>query len=67
MYETAGHFEPVGEIIGSYEVGEVHAKLFMALIVEALAGRLLNGAGYSGDLTVKQGMVRLSESVWKRT
>ena len=43
---------PTGEIIGRYEVCEVHPQLVVAPVVKAFDGRLLNRAVHSLDLTV---------------
>jgi hypothetical protein len=49
--------EPSAEVVSANEVGEVHFELVVVVIVEALDGRLLDGAVHSLDLTIGPGML----------
>ena len=47
--------ETLGEVVGSHEVREVSSKLVMGFVVEALDGRVLDGAVHPQNLTVGHG------------
>ena len=49
----------LGEIVGSHEVREVSSKLVMGFVVEALDGRILDGAVHPLDLAIGPGMLGL--------
>src|SRR5215212_9093749 len=50
--------EAPAEIVGRHEVDEVLPEIVMAVVVEALDGRVLDGAVHSLDLTVRPGITR---------
>ena len=50
--------EALGEVVGVDEVGEVRAKLVVALVIVAPDGRFLEGAVHALDLAVGPRMVR---------
>ena len=61
--EAAERLEPTGEFLGCHEVGEVDSKLIMAFVVEAFAGRFLDGAVRPLDLAVRPRVVGFSQPV----
>lgn len=50
--EALEGLEPAGEVIRRDEIGEMAAKLVVALVVKALDGGVLDGAVHPFDLTV---------------
>lgn len=61
--EATERIKPTGEIIGCFEVCEEHPQLFVALVMEALDGRISACAVHSLDLTVGPRVVRLGQPV----
>ena len=55
--------EPLGEVVGADEVGEVAAQLVVGVVVEALDCGLLDGAVHPLDLAVGPGMPGLSQAM----
>ena len=56
-------FEPLAEIVGRDEVGEVLAKLVVRFVVEALDGRVLDGAVHPFDLAIGPWVLRLGRAM----
>ena len=61
--ETFQGLEPLGEVVGADEVGEVAAQLVVGGVVEALDCGLLDGAVHPLDLAVGPGMLGLSQAM----
>ena len=61
--EALEGLEPAAEVVSRDEVGEMPAELVMALVVEALDGRLLDGPVHPLDLTVGPRMLGLGRAV----
>lgn len=55
----ARHQYPFYTCVGSHEAGEMAAELFVAVVVKAFDGRLLDRAVHALDLAVGPGVVRL--------
>jgi len=62
-FEAWEWLEPAAEIVCVDEVGQVAAKLFVGLVVEALDGRFLEGSIHVFDLTVGLRVSRLGQTV----
>ena len=61
--EAAQALETACEVVGGDEVLEVPPELFVAVVVEAFDGRVLDGAVHPFDLTIGPGMVDAGEAV----
>ena len=61
--ETFQGLEPLGEVVGADEVGEVAAQLVVGVVVEALDCGLLDGAVHPLDLAVGPRMLGLSQAM----
>lgn len=61
--EPAKALEAAGEIVGGDEVVEVSPELIVAVVVESLDGRVLDGAIHSLDVAVGPRMVDAGEAV----
>ena len=55
--------ETPSEVVRSHEVGEMSSKLVMGFVVEALDGRILDGAVHPLDLTIGPGMFGLGKTM----
>jgi len=62
--EPLERLQAVPKVVGLDEVGEVLPKLIMALVVEALDGRVLDGPVHPLDLTVRPRMARLGQTMF---
>jgi len=56
-------FEATGAVVGGDEVRQVRAQLFVGGVVEALNGRLLEGAVHALDLPIRPRVSRLGQPV----
>ncbi len=61
--ESLEGLEPAAEVVGVDEVLEVPPQLIMAIVVEALDGRVLDGAVHALDLSVCPRMIDFREPV----
>ena len=59
--QTAQGLAPTGKVIGGDEVVEMRSQLVVAFVMEALDGRLFDGAVHSFDLPVGPGVVRFGQ------
>ena len=61
--EPAQRLEPLGEVVGHQEGGQVRAELGVVVVVEALDGGFLDRVVHAFDLAVGPGVVGLGEAV----
>ena len=56
-------FEPLGEVVGGDEIGEMVTQLVVALVVEALDGRVFDRAVHALDLPIGPRVPGLGKAV----
>src|SRR5215510_1631924 len=61
--ETLEGLETLGEVVSGHEVCEVNSKLVMGFVVEALDGRLLDGAVHPLDLAIGPRVLGLGQTM----
>lgn len=62
--EATQCLQAAGEVVGRHEVGEMPAEFVVALVVEALDGRLLDSAVHALDLAIRPRMPRLGQPMF---
>jgi len=61
--EASERFQPFSEVVGREEIGEVAAKLVVAVVMIAADGRLFQRAVHAFDLAVRPGMLGFCQPV----
>ena len=62
--EATQGLQAAGEVVGRHEVGEMPAEFVVALVVEALDGRLLDSSVHALDLAIRPRMPRLGQPMF---